>query len=391
MAEELPRQFDFRAQRPVKVGILMDLIMPQPGTFDVRRDLVDGLTMGFEEARAKGILDRPVELVYREVDGLPRGDARSIVDCLRELVETEGCLIILGPATSESSYVVREYLEQVRVPAITWAGTDDFLGEWTFSMSLGSLPDEPIQLANVVAQHGYRRVAVVYERYRVGHDDLHYFRQGCGYAGLEIVTEVPYSPSSDNADVVAALQASAPDAVVSLVRQLVGRSAIGSLDFNAALERAGWSDVPRYVTTAWTNGWLDDTIFDRYRGWIGLEQWDEANLLGVAVLDRFEARFGRRPGYSVPGYAWDVANVMSRALGAAFPLTPAGVKDALERIKLLPAASGAPGTCVSFGKWTRRGWMGAGYMVARTAEPGVVATRFSGRVGPWRSPSIGSS
>ena len=32
---------------------------------------------------------------------------------------------------------------------------------------------------------------------------------------------------------------------------------------------------------------------------------------------------------------------------------------------MLPAASGAPGTRISYGKWTRRGWMGTGYLVAR--------------------------
>jgi hypothetical protein len=41
------------------------------------------------------------------------------------------------------------------------------------------------------------------------------------------------------------------------------------------------------------------------------------------------------------------------------------VRDALERVKMLPAASGAPGTRISYGKWTRRGWMGTGYLVAR--------------------------
>ena len=29
----------------------------------------------------------------------------------------------------------------------------------------------------------------------------------------------------------------------------------------------------------------------------------------------------------------------------------------------------APGTRISLGKWTRRGWMGAGYLVARTLDP----------------------
>ena len=35
---------------------------------------------------------------------------------------------------------------------------------------------------------------------------------------------------------------------------------------------------------------------------------------------------------------------------------------------MVPAAGGAPGTYLSFGKYTHRGWMGAGYLVARQAR-----------------------
>ena len=64
----------------------------------------------------------------------------------------------------------------------------------------------------------------------------------------------------------------------------------------------------------------------------------------------------------------DLATVLVQAFADAHPLTPRGVKEALERIKMLPAASGSPGTRLSFGKWTRRGWMGAGYLVARRLD-----------------------
>jgi branched-chain amino acid transport system substrate-binding protein len=36
----------------------------------------------------------------------------------------------------------------------------------------------------------------------------------------------------------------------------------------------------------------------------------------------------------------------------------------VERVKMLPAAFGARGIRISFGNWTRRGWMGTGYLVA---------------------------
>ena len=65
----------------------------------------------------------------------------------------------------------------------------------------------------------------------------------------------------------------------------------------------------------------------------------------------------------------DLATVLLHTFADAQPLSPRGVKEALERVKMLPAASGAPGTRISFGKWTHRGWMGAGYLVPRQLDP----------------------
>src|SRR5947199_310324 len=76
-----------------------------------------------------------------------------------------------------------------------------------------------------------------------------------------------------------------------------------------------------------------------------------------------------------------LATVWLHAFADAHPLTPRGVKEALERVKMLPAASGAPGTRLSFGKWTRRGWVGAGYLVARQLEPEFGKSRLVGRFG----------
>ena len=56
------------------------------------------------------------------------------------------------------------------------------------------------------------------------------------------------------------------------------------------------------------------------------------------------------------------------AFADAAPLSPPGVRDALERVKMLPAASGSPGTRISFGPWLHRGWVGAGYLTARSLD-----------------------
>jgi hypothetical protein len=77
----------------------------------------------------------------------------------------------------------------------------------------------------------------------------------------------------------------------------------------------------------------------------------------------------------------DVATTLLHAFANAHPLSPRGVRDALEQVKMLPAAVGAPGTRISFGRWTRRAWMGAGYLVARRLDPDGVHSHLVDRFG----------
>jgi branched-chain amino acid transport system substrate-binding protein len=60
---------------------------------------------------------------------------------------------------------------------------------------------------------------------------------------------------------------------------------------------------------------------------------------------------------------------MLTAIATAKPLTGRGVKEALERIKMMPAAVGAPGTRLRFGKYIRQGWVGSEFLVARRVLP----------------------
>ena len=103
-------------------------------------------------------------------------------------------------------------------------------------------------------------------------------------------------------------------------------------------------------------------------GWTGVDEYDEGNEVGQRFPDQFEQTYGRRPQRCVPVVNRDVAVTLLHALTDAHPLSPLGLKDALERVKSIPAASGAPGTRVSFGKWVRRGWTGSGYLVARQLD-----------------------
>jgi hypothetical protein len=154
----------------------------------------------------------------------------------------------------------------------------------------------------------------------------------------------------------------------------------GILHVNAALEALGW-DPPRFTSTAFQNAWINPVLWKALLGWTGFDQYDEANLVGQRFLDQYQAAHGRRPQYCVPVVNRDIATVLLRAFSDSHPLSPRGVKEALERVKMLPAASGAPGTRLSFGKWTRRAWMGAGYLVARRLDPDGVNSHLVARFG----------
>ena len=143
---------------------------------------------------------------------------------------------------------------------------------------------------------------------------------------------------------------------------------LGIPGMNAALEAIGWMP-PRYTTTAFEFAATNDWWRTQLAGWVGLDQYDERNEIAQGFLDRFEARHGYRPEYFFPPYCYDVGRMMLLAIAGARPLTGPGVKDALEKIKMLPAASGAPGTRLRFGRYIRHGWMGSEFLVARRILP----------------------
>jgi ABC-type branched-subunit amino acid transport system substrate-binding protein len=357
---------------PIRIGVLMDFLLPPPSHWDALRDIIDTMELTFRDAHAAGLLDRPVEVIVRECDGLPRGTVKASIDAYGQLVD-EGCLAVFGPMVSDTAIPLREAIErEFRVPCLGWVGSDDWLGEWTFALSNGSLPDEPHVIANIVRQAGHREVGVLVERSLVGAQMHEFFRDACRVEGLSISGVASIAQTALPIDEeISALATTGCDALVHL------GAGLGMLQANAALAGIGW-DPPRYTGAAFENGYMSDDVMRCFLGWVGLEQYDETNPVGQAFLDHFEREYGRRPEYYVPVCMRDISSALVSALANAHPLSPRGVLEALERVKMLPAASGAPGTRVSFGKWTRRGWMGSGYLVARAVEPDLRTTVLRG-------------
>ena len=351
---------------PIRVGVLVDY-PTRPGA---PSDMIDAIRLVLDEAVADGRVDRPVELVQRTVLGLPNGSYRVVQRAYDELVD-EGCLVMFGPYVSENVVPLRAHVERVaEVPIITMAGSENALGEWCFALNNGSMAEEPVLLAAVIRRDGHRRIAIAHETSLIGREYLGFAESAYRDAGLEVVATVPIPQvETDKASAVKALQETSPDAVVH-----VGMGH-GLWGFNDALRPSGW-DPPRYTTTAFEMAYISDEWMQQLVGWIGLDSFDERNEVGQAFLSRFEERYGRRRDYFIPCYGHDVGTVLALGLGGARPLTGDGVRDAIERIKLVPSASGAPGTCLRFGRFIRQGWMGSDYLVARRVLPDASAVVF---------------
>src|SRR3982074_3798802 len=108
---------------PIKVGYLMDFKLP-PG---FPEGLLSCFTRCFdlivEEAVEQGLMDRPVQMIYREVEGLPKGSVKAVIDAFGELVD-EGCLAVFGPHITDNCVPTREAIEQrFHVPAISVTGS----------------------------------------------------------------------------------------------------------------------------------------------------------------------------------------------------------------------------------------------------------------------------
>lgn len=345
---------------PVKIGLLFDYVR-RDGAFD--KTIIPTLQLVADDFLERGLLDRPVEFVVRSVMGLPSGSFRAVRDAFHELVE-EDVLVIYGPWVSENGAALLPYVEGLgEVACITMGASESLLGEWFFALPSGSLEEEPIIIANVAKYDGCRTVGLAYEDSLIGAEYLRTMRAACQDAGLKITDEIAIPQvQADKRTAMATLAAGKPDAIIHI------GFGLGLPGMNEALVEIGWTPL-RYTTTAFefaaNNKWWRQQL----AGWVGLDQYDERNEVGREFLDRYEARYGDRPEYFFPLYVYDVGRVMMTAIANARPLTGAGVKAALEGIKMMPAAIGAPGTRMRFGRWIRQGWVGSEFLVARRLLP----------------------
>jgi ABC-type branched-subunit amino acid transport system substrate-binding protein len=319
------------------IGVLYDFDQGDGGAY-----FESGLRLGFGQVDpdATGI-----ELVARHADGLPGGSADAVAEAFAELVDA-GVVAIVGPSITDNGLVVRELCDEAGVACVNYTGGAITRSRWMFHYQVGSLEEEPHVLADHLRERGLTRASVLHDDTPVGTNYQLWFERALVHGGahegrLELVHAAAVSPLAEDlrSEVDTAI-AAAPDVLVYLGLGVAARAVA------LALADAGWNGpvvansalMFGYGRREWRAGW---------EGWVYLDTVSDANPVRSALRDVSPAHAGGPIGVA----AYDIGRLLGTALALADEPTRDGVREGLERVKRLPAATGKPGTVMGFGQW----------------------------------------
>jgi len=338
----------------IKIGFLSDL---PSGTS--LASFLDPVILALEDAVNEGRLTRAVELLPLHVTGLPAGSASNVRAAYRHLVE-QGCVLILSTGLTDNSLVLRDLVNESKVPFMSMCGTTRFTGPYCFTLANGGHGEEMAIIAAYCASKGYRRVVVTGERSPGDTEYQAFFREQARLYGLDILKEHYFDQRPNDEDMDTAMRQIrdlGPDAVV------YAGFGWNSAMFNPSFKRIDW-DPPKVMSAAFMWALRGHELQVALDGWIGIEQTigeqddAEPNPNLVAARRRAKERFGYVDQETVFALLYDQGRSAVEAIANAPILTGEGMALGLERIKMMPCTLGGPRTYIEFGDYNHRGYKG---------------------------------
>ncbi len=338
---------------PARIGFLYDYPAGDGGAAKE-----SAFRLGFSEIAASGRVDRDVELIASHVRGLPTGTEHEVVTGFHE-VERAGCLLVVGPAISDNGLITAPLFDEHGLPSINYTGGERTRGEFSFQYQVGSLEEEPAVLAARLAQRGLHRPAIVHDQSPVGKRYFECFDDARGALGLETAGSTSISAmAEDLTEQIGRMRDLAPDSLVYLGLGLSSRAVA------LALTSMGW-DIPVVANSALMFGYARPDWRDGYRGWEYVDAIADDNVMR-AHLRGCSPELAASPTSCA---MYDIGRLVGEALARTQHLTRDGLRDALERVKMLPATCGREGTIMSFGVWDHAALKGE-YLVLREWRDG---------------------
>jgi ABC-type branched-subunit amino acid transport system substrate-binding protein len=262
-----------------------------------------------------------------------------------------------GPIYTENGIACFRSIERDRIPSLGMPSGEHWSGPYCFQFQNGAPSEDAALLVNWLADNGYGSVAVVHEDNDFGDEYYHSFRQQSRRRGLKASSDQLFGPASPQSleETLAMSRRADADAFVYMGFGIDGNRflhLVRELDFRG----------PKLIGTIFQGGSEPGRGFgytvDDFEGWIGVDQFDDDNPVTNAVLDRYAARYGDRPRSTFLTQGYDWGNTLSEALALVRSPVPSSVRNALERVRTLPAASGSEGNYISFGPYDHKAFKG---------------------------------
>ena len=341
------------APAPILIGVIYDFPQADGGA-----SVEEAIHLGMAQVSSSGRIDRPFELVARQARGLPGGSAHDVETTYAELVDS-GVLAVVGPSISDNGLIVRPLADAAGVPTINYTGGEQTRSEFMFHYQVGSLQEEPMVLVEYLVRRGISSVAAIYDNSPVGRGYAESLSEACAATGIDITGSAAIAPlSEDVSPTVRRLRAGDPESLVYLGLGVAARAVA------LAVETEGWvlpivansSLMFGYTRRDWRAGW---------EGWVYVDGVSDENA-ARARLAQLAPKTARGP---VGVAAYDIGRLLAEGVARSAHLTRTGLKEGLERVKRLPAATGLDGTTMGFGNWDHGALKGR-YLVLRSWRDG---------------------
>lgn len=331
--------------------------------------------MAFDEAIESGVLNRPVEFVIHPENGLPQGSAKNAIDGFLWLVE-EGCIGVAGAYSSDNGMTVGPVANELEIPLISWCGTERFHGDYCFRLGNGDCGGDAALMVGWLKRNGHRRIAVLNEVSPNGEEYFRFFRQECRRHGLTICALETVSQTPDDlAANLTNLQRSEPDALAYMGYGMLAAQGL----MREALEKCDW-DPPRIMTTAFMFYLMG---FDKFEGWVGIDQYCPENPGVEPFVQRYRARYGEEVALwpnAIPLLAYDTARVLCEGLHRAPVLNGPGLKAGLENLRFVSSTTGGPHTHIAGAPHDHNLFKGDWLLYGRVRDGKL---EFDGLFEPW--------
>jgi ABC-type branched-subunit amino acid transport system substrate-binding protein len=357
--------------QPIRIGVLMDV--PER-YYSLAFPIYDYVCRKYEES---GRLHRGVELVRKIVLGPPAGYIDDVMRAYHELCD-EGVLAIIGLNHSDNNLAITDHAEARKVPVMTLGAIHTHVSEHVFNIGWGSVPEDAFTVASWLAQKSHRNVTFTYDNAAHCKIYAHWFRVAAARMGINIIGDTCVSEVNDDAAIegmkrtLAKHRALNPDAIVCF-----GTGA-SQLNWGRLVHASGW-DVPRIMNGAFFQANYEYT-WEFFDGWVGTGLWDDDNPTLAHVRKEFAALYPDKAEVAPEILALyrDGMVALLEGICSAPILTPKGVKQGLEQVRMIPAAMGGARTSISFGPYDRKGHKGMDNMVVRRLTKGklIMEGRF---------------